>query len=278
MTPRASRARVLGVSTSGAQCSAALYDAASATLTSATAPGEAGRAVHSTQVLALIDELLRGGGFGPGALTAIAVDVGPGAFTGIRLGLAVSQGIALAHGLPLVPVCSLRALAWQSRWAGGWPVEAIAEGGRPQAEPPVRVAIDARMDEVYWLLDTGDGPIGLPPAGSVEVGPASAAVAAFGGTGPGDPSVGAWPRLAGDAFVRVPELVAFAAGLGGPPPTSLRHPSGDAVALIGSLAWAAGESRPASEVAPLYVRDRVALDRDAQAALRARRAAAGLGA
>ena len=269
---------MLGVSTSGLQCSAALFDAGSATLSAALAPGDAGRAAHSTQVLALIDELLRGGGLGPGELTAIAVDVGPGAFTGIRLGLAVAQGIALAHGRPLVAVSSLRALAWQARWSDGWPLQAIAEGRALRHDEPVRVAVDARMDEVYWLLDAGDGAVGLPPDGTVSIGSAAAAVAAFEapvtGVSPGSRAA----RLAGDAFVRVPALAALAARLGGPPPGALRTPSAEAVALAGCLAWAAGEARPGAGVAPLYVRDRVALDRDGQAALRAQRTASGLGA
>lgn len=266
------------MSTSGLQCSAALFDAGSATLSSALAPGDAGRAAHSTQILALIDELLRGGGLGPRELTAIAVDVGPGAFTGIRLGLAVAQGIALAHGRPLVAVSSLRALAWQARWSDGWPLEALADGRVLRRGEPVHVAVDARLDEVYWLLDAGEGPVGLPPEGAVAIGPAAAALAAFEATAAGASPGARTARFAGDAFVHVPALAALAARLGGPPPGALRQPSAEAVALAGCLAWATGEARPAAGVAPLYVRDRVALDRDGQAALRAQRAASGLGA
>src|SRR5690606_17703941 len=70
---------------------------------------------HAEQLFATIDEALAAAGLGRGALEAIACDVGPGSFTGVRVGLASAKGIALALGVPLLPVLSLEAMAGAAR-------------------------------------------------------------------------------------------------------------------------------------------------------------------
>jgi tRNA threonylcarbamoyladenosine biosynthesis protein TsaB len=69
------------------------------------------------------------------SLDAIACDVGPGSFTGIRVGLAAAKGIALALDIPLVPVTSLEALAAAARIGG--------------AEGPIVAVLDARRGEIF---------------------------------------------------------------------------------------------------------------------------------
>lgn len=69
-------------------------------------------------------------------VSAIAVDVGPGLFTGMRVGLATAQSLAWALDLPAVPVCSLDALALN------------ADG----LDITVAASLDARRGEVYWAL------------------------------------------------------------------------------------------------------------------------------
>jgi tRNA threonylcarbamoyladenosine biosynthesis protein TsaB len=87
---------------------------------------------HSNLVLHMVEDVLAEAGISRTDLDGIAYDNGPGSFTGIRIGLSVAQGFALAFDLPLLGVSSLMALA---------------EGSRVNAVLP---AIDARMGEVYW--------------------------------------------------------------------------------------------------------------------------------
>lgn len=77
------------------------------------------------------------GELGPGPVDRVAVSVGPGAFTGLRVGVAAALGVAFALGVPVVPVSSLMARA------------ALAPGGRALA------VLDARKRRVYaGLFDT----------------------------------------------------------------------------------------------------------------------------
>jgi tRNA threonylcarbamoyladenosine biosynthesis protein TsaB len=85
-------------------------------------------------------------------LDAIAIGVGPGAFTGIRLGLAVAQGLAISSQLPVLPVASLDAIAAQL---------VLSSRFKSTHASIFAVAVDARMDEVYWAkYQTSDQ--GLP--------------------------------------------------------------------------------------------------------------------
>lgn len=102
---------------------------------SAEAPGGAQASLAllpaARQVLAQVGGTLQG-------LQGIAFARGPGAFTGLRGSVAVTQGLALAHGLPVWPLDSLMLVAEDTRAA------------RPVAEGQTAwVAMDARMDEVY---------------------------------------------------------------------------------------------------------------------------------
>jgi tRNA threonylcarbamoyladenosine biosynthesis protein TsaB len=89
------------------------------------------RTSRAVTVLEDIDALLRQAGAHTRELDGIAVGIGPGSFTGIRIGLATARGLALALGVPVAGVSTLDALA----------------AGAPEALP----VIDARRGEVFVL-------------------------------------------------------------------------------------------------------------------------------
>ena len=102
---------------------------------------EAVTAGASQLLLPWIESLLSDAKVSLKDLDAIAVGIGPGAFTGVRLGVAAVQGLAISQNLPVVPVCSLDAIAAQLLDS------AVFKSSHPQR---LIVAIDARMDEIYW--------------------------------------------------------------------------------------------------------------------------------
>jgi tRNA threonylcarbamoyladenosine biosynthesis protein TsaB len=75
--------------------------------------------VHSERLVPLTDELIRESGISLNQLDCIAVSIGPGSFTGLRIGLSVAKGLAHAADIPLIPVPTLEALAYNVIRAGG---------------------------------------------------------------------------------------------------------------------------------------------------------------
>jgi tRNA threonylcarbamoyladenosine biosynthesis protein TsaB len=130
---------ILGFDTATAATAVAVWapDGAEVERRDDPAPGE--RPAHSSRLLPLVEEVLAAAGAGWDAVERIAVGVGPGGFTGLRLGIATARGLAQARGLPLAGVSSLEALA-----AGAG--EALADG---VGERPVLAVIDARRGEVF---------------------------------------------------------------------------------------------------------------------------------
>ncbi|HYY04207.1 MAG TPA: tRNA (adenosine(37)-N6)-threonylcarbamoyltransferase complex dimerization subunit type 1 TsaB [Gaiellaceae bacterium] len=92
------------------------------------------RVSRAVTLLEDVDALLRQGGVRPDTVDALAVGVGPGSFTGVRIGLATARGLALALDVPVAGVSTLDALA----------------AGAPGAVP----VVDARRREVF-VLDEG---------------------------------------------------------------------------------------------------------------------------
>src|SRR5258705_7456513 len=123
--------KILAIDTATEACSAALA-VGDTLLARYEEPGRG----HAERILSMVDEILAEAGVLLTALDAIAFGRGPGAFTGVRIGAAVAQGLAVGAGLSVVPVSNLAALAER----------AIAE----RAADAALVCIDARMSEVYW--------------------------------------------------------------------------------------------------------------------------------
>lgn len=70
---------------------------------------------HATFLVPAIDFCFDQVGWSPSDLDAIVVDIGPGLYTGLRVGLATAQGLAAAFGIPIVPASSLDAIALEAR-------------------------------------------------------------------------------------------------------------------------------------------------------------------
>jgi len=198
---------------------------------------------HAELALPWADALLAEAGFARSQLDAIAVGRGPGAFTGVRLAVAITQGIALGLDRPVVPVSTLAALALPAR------------GAR------IAAAIDARMGEVYLGLFArdGDGLRALQPEAVLK--PDSAQLPqgdiAWHGVGTG--------FAAGDGALRR----RLHAQLHEVDAAALPHAAD--VARLAALAWARGEAIAPERLEPAYLRDHVALTLAEQQAARAAR-------
>jgi len=112
-------------------------------------PGPEERPGHATRLLAMAAELLAGAGVDWNALDRIAVGVGPGRFTGLRVGVATARGLAQSLGVELVGVSSPRALATAVVWGGSRVAqEGLADTSNGGARGVIAV-IDARRGEVF---------------------------------------------------------------------------------------------------------------------------------
>ncbi len=115
---------ILALDTSTAIASVALYDGS----VSGEVTWRSGRG-HSVELLAQASALMRLRRVEPAQLTAVAVAIGPGSYTGLRVGLAAGKGLCLALGIPMVGVCSLDILAEAQREAC-LPVRPLLDAGR----------------------------------------------------------------------------------------------------------------------------------------------------
>ena len=133
--------RILAIDTSSAWCSVAL--SAETATDGLVERHELLGPSASQHLLPWITDLLKQEGMALRDLDAIAVGIGPGAFTGVRLSIAVVQGLAYATHLPLAPVASLDAIAASA-------INHPLMHAMDSSKHVFTVAIDARMGEVYW--------------------------------------------------------------------------------------------------------------------------------
>lgn len=131
----ANRLKLLSLDTSTHACTAALLIQSPDGQLTTIARHQVAPMQHTQLLLPMIHELLTEAGLTLASLDAIAVGVGPGSLTGCRLAVSVAQGLGLAHGLPLVPISTLAAIA-QARF--------LSHGDRD-----VLVSVDARAGHVY---------------------------------------------------------------------------------------------------------------------------------
>jgi tRNA threonylcarbamoyladenosine biosynthesis protein TsaB len=144
---------VIGFDTATSATAAALALDGSAVAERRDDPPAGAHPGHATRLLGFAEELLADADLGWAALDRIAVGVGPGTFTGLRVGIATARGLAQALATELVGVSSLAALA-----APALADRALA--GEAETRPGVLGVIDARRGEAfvgaYELADDGD--------------------------------------------------------------------------------------------------------------------------
>ncbi len=217
--------KILAIDTVTEACSAALWIDGEVRERFEVAPRR-----HTELILPMVEDLLAEAGLGLADLDALAVDRGPGSFTGVRVGIGVVQGLALARDLPVHPVSSLAALAMQVP---------------PSAT--VLPMIDARMDEVYWgVYEREGGTVRL--VGEEHVTPPQAV--RFPENTP-ITALGTGLHAFRERFLTLfPDL-----RVADPPDTPALPRAADVARLAASRA--PGEAVPAEQALPVYLRDQV---------------------
>lgn len=218
---------------------------------------------NAQQILSFIGEVTAEAQVSLSMLDGIAASIGPGAFTGVRISVAVAQGLAFGSGLAVVPVTTLEALALQ------------VLGGSSGADPGAAIAcLDARMGEVYWGCYAPDAAAGVIESAAPRVGPPGSIALDLSGALSGALSGGLSGGLSGRylgigrGFSAYP-LLANIPGVEISERDSMALPNAREFARLGALRLAAGGGLDPADLKPLYLRDKVALteaERAAQAA------------
>ena len=212
---------------------------------------------HTELALPWAEALLAEAGIAKSQLDAIAVGRGPGAFTGVRLAIALAQGIGLALDRPLLPVSTLAALAMRAA------VPPLPLGGEGQGEGAhILAAIDARMGEIYVASFQRDSDGEGVVATSDEIVIAPNDYVAPDGSG--------WHGV-GTGFGAAEGVLAtrLQGRLATVDAVALPHAAD--VARLGALAFARREAIAPERIEPAYLRNNVALTIVEQQALRASR-------
>lgn len=138
---------ILAIDTALEACSAAIYDSAEETIIASDSQFMARG--HAEALMPILAAVMQQAAISYGQIDRIAVTVGPGSFTGLRVGIAAARGIALATHKPAIGITTLEALA----------APYIA------ADPatPVASAIDGRHKQVYFQLFGAGGHVLLSP-------------------------------------------------------------------------------------------------------------------
>ncbi|MDE0388294.1 MAG: tRNA (adenosine(37)-N6)-threonylcarbamoyltransferase complex dimerization subunit type 1 TsaB [Rhodospirillales bacterium] len=216
---------LLGFDTATTTCSAALW--AGGALTAHRRSEAGGR--HAEALVPMLREVAAEGGTTLAAVDAFAVTVGPGSFTGIRIGLAAARGLALAGKRPLIGLSTLEVLA------AGVPTK--------EREGPILAALDAGRGRLYvQLFDRSLAAVSEPEALSAEALPGFVGAAGKGG-----------PLIVAGTGQEV-ALAALRPGTAAHPASGPSTP--DARVLVRLAAGRAeGGHHPAAPVRPLYLRE-----------------------
>ncbi len=162
-------------------------------------------------------------------LDGIAFGAGPGAFTGVRVACGVAQGLGFGANLPVVGVNTLLALAQAS------------------GEDKVIACLDARMGEIYHAAFVRENGVWIELSKTIVCKPEAAPMLD-----------GAWAGV-GSGWAVYAEVLStiYAQNLNQVLPNVT--PTAEAILQLSAPIFAAGSAKPASEAAPIYIRNRVAL-------------------
>lgn len=196
-----------------------------------------GRATHSSLLFPPTERLLQSAGVKPGDIEAVAVAIGPGSFSGLRVGISAAMGLSMALDIPIAGVGTLDIIGWQ--------VSALS--------PDVVAVLPAGRGQVYCAVFEGRGPSWRtvqPPqilsldAAAISVGGALLA-------GEAAPAVAQAARERGDE----PQVA--------PAAWNFRRPG--FLAELGRLYFQSGGSDQRNQLEPLYLRRSAAEEKRATA-------------
>jgi len=176
---------------------------------------------HAERLLAVVDRALADARWSIEDVQGLAVAVGPGSFTGLRIAVSTAKGLALARGLPVAAVPTLDAMAARLPWAA----------------LPVCPVLDARKGEVYATRYRWDGAAMRREWDYLALAPVALAARLD------EPTL-----LLGDGAAAVASPHAVQA------PPAFRAPSPAAVGALGQARLLAGDTVSPAALAPLYLR------------------------
>jgi tRNA threonylcarbamoyladenosine biosynthesis protein TsaB len=176
---------------------------------------------HSERLMAAVDRVLADARWAPRDLEGLAVSIGPGSFTGLRIGVSTAKGLAWALGVPIAAVPTLDAMAAVLAWAA----------------LPVCPVLEARRGEVYASLYRHDGDGLRREWDYLALSPEELAARLT------EPTL-----LIGDGAAAITSPHARR------PPPPRRVPSPACVAVLGRERLRLGDSVGAAELTPLYLR------------------------
>ena len=175
---------ILGMDTATAGTAVAVWTPDGPAIERRDDPPPGARPAHAGRLLALVEDAFAAAHAKWDDIDRIAVGVGPGSFTGLRLGIATARGLAQARKLPLAGVSSLAALAAGAEGGqtpllpgetrGLTPLVTHTQGVRPleshtlKGSDPVVAVIDARRGEVFAAAPGVFGPVALAPEALAE--------------------------------------------------------------------------------------------------------------
>jgi tRNA threonylcarbamoyladenosine biosynthesis protein TsaB len=218
--------KLLALDTSTEACSVALQVGTDILTLDEVCPQQ-----HSKRILPMVQQLLSQAGISLNQLDGIVFGRGPGSFTGVRIGVGVTQGLAFGADVPVFGVSTLAAMAQAAQ--------------RLHAAKQVIAAIDARMAEVYigsFVLQNG-----LMQLGSSEVAIKPQDISGFGLSGEVHAVGTGWQTYAEALLQKQPAVIA----------ADILYPSAQDMLTLALPALAAGQFFAAELAEPVYVRDDV---------------------